>query len=69
MIETLNAREAAEILRGYGMRTKAETIRCGIEQGKFPFGEIVITQNGNKRCYIYKRLLDEWIKSRETKAQ
>lgn len=66
-MEMCNAREAAEILREHGMRTKAETIRCGIEQGKFPFGEVIITEKGGKRCYIYKKLLYDWIKQREVK--
>lgn len=52
MIKTVTPARAAEILREHGMRTKAETIRCGIEQGKFPFGEVIITESGSKRCYI-----------------
>lgn len=65
MIKTVTPARAAEILREHGMRTKAKTIRCGIEQGKFPFGEVIIRENGGKRCYIYKKLLDDWIKQRE----
>ena len=41
MIKTVTPARAAEILREHGKRTKAETIRCGIEQGKFPFGEVI----------------------------
>lgn len=65
MIEIISTQTAAEILRANGMHIKRETIRSGIEQGKFPFGEVVITERGNKRCYIYKKLLDDWIKERE----
>lgn len=48
MIKTVTPARAAEILREHGMRTKVETIRCGIEQGKFPFGEVIITENGGQ---------------------
>lgn len=53
MIKTVTPARAAEILREHGMRTKAETIRCGIEQGKFPFGDLRRCPPGDD-CTEYK---------------
>ena len=41
MIKTVTPARAAEILREHGMRTSAETIKYGLAQNKFPFGEVV----------------------------
>lgn len=60
VIETLTAAEAAEKLRALGMRISPEMIRLGIRQKEFPFGNCIVTDNG-PRCYVYARLLDEWI--------
>lgn len=68
MIETITPRRAAEILREYGMKTSAETIQLGLQQGVFPFGECIIQDQGGRTFYIYKTKLDEWIKEREAKA-
>lgn len=43
MIETLNAVEATEILRNVGLRISPETVRDGIQQGVFPFGDCVMS--------------------------
>lgn len=66
MIETLTPRRTAEILRDCGMKTSEETIRLGLQQGVFPFGECILQENGRKVCYIYKQLLERWIQERTT---
>ena len=62
-IETMTVREAAEILRGCGMSTTAETLRRGIEQGVFPFADYVKLDKGPV-YYVYTKLLREWIAER-----
>ena len=66
MIETLTPREAADYLRSIGMGTSAETIRKGIEQGVFPFGDAVKTGEGYT-YYIYRGRLERWIRDVETR--
>lgn len=66
MIKTLTAAEATEILRRSGLRISPETIRAGIAQGTFPFGDCVMNADGSpKWCYVYPTLLDKWMKERE----
>lgn len=61
MIEVLTAQEATEILRSEGLKISADTIRNGIQQGVFPFGDCV-TEDGKVRwCYIYGPKLEAWI--------
>jgi hypothetical protein len=61
MIEVLTAQEATEILRSEGLKISADTIRNGIQQGVFPFGDCV-TEDGKVRwCYIYRPKLEAWI--------
>ena len=64
MIETITPRRAAEILRDNGMKTSAETIQNGLQQGVFPFGECIMQENDKRTFYIYKAKLDEWIAER-----
>ena len=65
MIEALTAVEATERLRAAGLRISAETLRSGIQQGVFNFGDCV-TDNGKvKWCYIYSNLMEDWIRERE----
>lgn len=65
MIKTVTPARAAEILREHGMRTSAETLRYGLSQGRFPFGEAIVNPTGDNTYYIYERLLMEWIGQRE----
>lgn len=65
MIKTVTPARAAEILREHGMRTSAETLRYGLSQGRFPFGEAIVNPTGDNTYYIYERLLMEWIQERE----
>lgn len=59
-IETLNPRDTADYLRSIGMSTTDGTIRKGIEQGVFPFGDAVKTEKGYT-YYIYRGRLERWI--------
>ena len=65
MIKTVTPMRAAEILREHGMRTSAETLRYGLAQGRFPFGEAITSPTGDNTYYIYERLLMNWIRQRE----
>ena len=65
MIEALTAQEATERLRAAGLRISAETVRDGIQQGVFPFGDCVMSGDKLKWCYIYANKLEAWIKERE----
>lgn len=52
VIETLTPEEAAQILRKKGMRTTPVTLRAGIEQNRFPFGDL-LEPNAGGPCAIY----------------
>mgnify|MGYP001859996164 CR=1 FL=1 len=65
MIEALTAQEATERLRAAGLRISPETLRDGILQGVFPFGNCVTNGDKVKWCYIYSNLMEAWIKERE----
>ncbi len=57
--------ETTEILRSYGMIISPQTLREGIEQKVFPFGECVKNPNNRgRRFFIYKVLLDKWMNER-----
>ncbi len=64
-IETLTPRETADYLRGLGMSTSEDTIRKGLDQGVFPFGDVVQT-GSSPVYYIYRALLDKWAEERTT---
>lgn len=61
MIEALTAAEATERLRAEGLRISPDTIRDGIRQGVFPFGDCVMDDGKIKWCYIYRPKLEAWI--------
>lgn len=65
MIDALTAQEATERLRAAGLRISPDTVRSGIQQGVFPFGDCVMGEGKPKWCYIYKNKLDKWIRERE----
>ena len=65
MIKALTAQEATERLRVAGLRISAETVRDGIQQGVFPFGDCVMSGDKLKWCYIYANQLENWIQERE----
>lgn len=67
MIYTITPKEAVDRLRALGMNTSETAIRNGLEQGKYPYGECILFQDGAKqtrRFYIYEKLFNEWIAER-----
>lgn len=64
MIDALTAAEATEVLRACGLRISPETIREGIMQGVFDFGDCVKDGEKVKWCYIYRTRLNQWIEER-----
>lgn len=63
MIETLTPEKAAEELRSLGVKISPETIRKGLQQKTYPFGDYV--DRGTSPVYfIYRKLFDEWVKER-----
>lgn len=65
MIEVLTAAEATEWLRDEGLRISPDTIRDGIQQGVFPFGDCVMSGDKPRWCYIYVNKLEEWIQDKQ----
>lgn len=63
-IKTLTPEEAVERLRERGMKISPETIRRGLEQGVFSFGDAIQTSDRSCRYLIYERLFTEWMAER-----
>ena len=63
MIEVLNIEAANVVLRNHGVRISPETLRSGIEQKVFPFGDCIRTKNGNPVFLVYQKQLDDWIEA------
>ena len=63
MKDILTVEEATEKLRALGMRISPTTLRSGMEQGRFPFGDFINTDKSCV-CYVYTRLLEQWILER-----
>lgn len=59
----LTVEEATEKLRALGMRISPTTLRSGMEQGRFPFGDYIKTDKSCV-CYVYAKLLERWIVER-----
>ena len=64
MIGTLTVAEATERLRAQGLHISAETLRRGLEQGVYPFGEHIQGRTGGNVYYIYERLFEDWVQAR-----
>lgn len=60
---TITPEQAAERLREIGMKITPTTIRDGMAQGRFPFGDYIKTEKSCV-CYVYPRLLERWIEDR-----
>lgn len=61
--DVLTAEETVNRLREVGMKISRETLRKGLEQRVFPFGDCVRADNAPV-CWIYKKLLEHWISER-----
>lgn len=61
--DTMNAREASEILKSYGLRISADSIRMGIRIKQFPFGYWIPKADleHTANCTIFRNKLMEWI--------
>lgn len=68
VIETLSPKEATEELRSMGMKISIDTLRDGIEQKVFPFGDCIQTKNGNPVYEIYRKKFDSWVAEIATPA-
>lgn len=55
----LNIQETTEQLHRWGMKISPETVRFGIQQRVFPFGDCI---SGEKHpiFFVYEKLLNEW---------
>lgn len=62
-ISTLTVEEACAELRSAGLKISPETIRMGLKQKRFPFGDCIVSEK-SVRCYVYKKLLEDWIAER-----
>lgn len=60
---TITPEQAAERLREIGMKITPTTIRDGMAQGRFLFGDYIKTEKSCV-CYVYPRLLERWIEDR-----
>lgn len=60
---TLTVEEACQKLRDVGMKISPETIRMGLQQQRFPFGDCIVSEK-SVRFFVYKKLLDDWIAER-----
>ena len=56
----MNVKDTTEELRAMGMKISPDTLRDGIEQGQFPFGNLIRKPSGSPVCYIYKKKFLEW---------
>ena len=63
-IMTLTVQEATERLRAMGVRISPDTLRDGIRQNIFPFGDHIETKAGNPVYLIYEKLFNQWAAQR-----
>lgn len=67
MGDIMTAGEAVERLREAGMHISRETLREGLAQRVFSFGDCILTDKGTV-CHIYRPLLEKWISERFTEG-
>ena len=60
----LTVAETSVRLRALGMKVSPTTLRLGLQQRVFPFGDCVKTGEDNTLCFVYEKLLDQWIQAR-----
>ncbi|MBR3570646.1 MAG: hypothetical protein IKN96_07615 [Oscillibacter sp.] len=65
--DLMTTEETVRRLREVGMKTSRETLREGLAQRVFPFGDCVLTDK-SPVCYIYRPLLERWIAERFTEG-
>lgn len=62
-IESMTVEEATQRLRALGVKITASTLREGIAQGQFPFGNYIKTEKSCV-CFVWTRLFNEWVSAR-----
>jgi len=65
-IETISVQQLCLLLRSLGMKVSEVTLSSGIQQGVYPFAHCIVTDKGNRRFEVFKKLLDQWIEERVT---
>lgn len=65
-IETMTVEEATQKLRSMGVRISPTTLREGILQGQFPFGNCIKSEKSKKTgvFFVWTRLFNEWVAER-----
>ena len=63
IIESMTVEEATKRLRALGGKITTPTLREGIAQGQFPFGNYIKTEKSCV-CYVWTRLFNEWVSAR-----
>lgn len=58
---TITPKQATERLRALGVKISPETVRQGIEQGKFPFGVSITTDKGAPVYLISAKKFDKFV--------
>ena len=66
MVIQMSAAEATELMRSRGISIGTETLRDGLLDRRYPFGECFKTRNGHDRCIVYRKLLDQWLDERDS---
>ncbi|MBO5701347.1 MAG: hypothetical protein J6S71_02805 [Clostridia bacterium] len=56
---TMTPEDAAEIMRQSGIKTSAEAIRDGLDQGAFPFGYVI--HQSKRNVFISTKKFIEWM--------
>ena len=64
LIKTLSVAEATEKLRTLGLQISPDTVRQGLQQKIFPFGDYIQSKTGNPIYFVYEKLFLEWIAKR-----
>ena len=67
-VVTMTPQAAVEVMRDAGISTSPETVRAGIKQGVFPFGDYIQAEK-SPVYIIYKRKLEEWLEERVVKEE
>lgn len=59
-IDTMTPLEASEELKKLGLHISAETIRRGLEQRVFPFGDAIQCDKSSK-YFVYRKYFEQWL--------
>ena len=63
VIETITPAEATERLRAMGMPMSPDTLRAGIDQGVYSFGDVIRCEKGPKYIIYVKKFNDWYVRS------